>query len=72
MTVADKKEEIRIAAEASLISFINLIHPKTVLGAVHEDLCYWWEREKHSSHQLVLLPRDHQKSRMVASAPLLT
>lgn len=62
----NRKEEIREAAEASLLSFIKLVHPKTVLGTVHEDLCYWWEREGASTHQLVLLPRDHQKSRMIA------
>ena len=62
----DRKEEIRIIAESSLSSFIRLIHPKTMLGNVHEDLCDWWERPGHKSHQLVLLPRDHQKSRLVA------
>lgn len=66
MKLAEKKEEIRLAAEASLISFINLVHPKTLLGSLHEELCLWWEREDRKNHQLVLLPRDHQKSRMIA------
>jgi len=64
--LSEKKEEIRLAAEASLISFIHLVHPKTLLGSIHEELCYWWERENSKTHQLVLLPRDHQKSRMIA------
>jgi len=64
--LSEKKEEIRLAAEASLITFIHLVHPKTLLGSIHEELCYWWEREDAKSHQLVLLPRDHQKSRMIA------
>jgi phage terminase large subunit-like protein len=62
----DRRDEIREAAEADLMTFIRLVHPKTVLGSVHEDLCSWWEREDAKSHQLVLLPRDHQKSRMIA------
>ena len=62
----NRKEEIREAAEASLLSFIKLIHPKTILGAVHEELISWWEREGAGTHQLCLLPRDHQKSRMIA------
>ena len=66
MKLLDKKEEVRIAAESSLIAFINLVHPKTLLGSLHEELCYWWEREDKKNHQLVLLPRDHQKSRMIA------
>lgn len=61
-----KIDEIREAAEADLITFINLIHPQRVLGDVHKDLVRWWYREDASSHQLVLLPRDHAKSAMVA------
>ncbi len=57
---------IRAAAEADLLQFIRLIHPRTVLGAVHEDLVSWWTRDGAKKQQLVLLPRDHQKSRMVA------
>ncbi len=59
-------DEIRLAAEQDLITFIHLVSPKSVLGSVHEELCRWWTREDALTHQLVLLPRDHQKSRMVA------
>ena len=59
-------EKIREAAEQDLETFIRLIAPKQMLGAVHSELCSWWERQESSSHQLTLLPRDHLKSRMVA------
>lgn len=62
----DKIKQIREAAEASLEVFINLVHPQRVLGAVHSDLLSWWTRQEASHHQLVLLPRDHGKSAMVA------
>tara|TARA_R110000796_G_scaffold177918_2_gene294682 strand:+ start:491 stop:2032 length:1542 start_codon:yes stop_codon:yes gene_type:complete len=62
----DAKEEIKLAAESDLASFISLIAPHTVLGKVHEELCYWWKRDGRKKMQLTLLPRDHQKSRMVA------
>lgn len=58
--------DIRLAAEADLVTFIKLLAPKRVLGAVHEELCYWWVRRDAKSHQLVLLPRGHQKSAMIA------
>lgn len=58
--------EIRKAAEADLETFIRLISPKQVLGSVHSELCSWWTRSEALSHQVVLLPRDHGKSRMVA------
>lgn len=59
-------EAIREAAEADLETFIRLVAPKRVLGGVHIDLCQWWTRSIAKSHQLVLLPRDHAKSAMVA------
>ena len=62
----NKKDEIREVAESSLIAFIRLVHPKTMLGSIHEELCSWWERSEAKTHQLVLLPRDHQKSRLIA------
>lgn len=61
-----KKDEIRLAAEADLETFIRLVHPNRVLGAVHRELISWWNRQDAKSHQLVLLPRDHQKSAMLA------
>ena len=59
-------EEIKAAAEADLSVFIRLVSPLSVMGAVHDDLCRWMTREEGKQQQLILLPRDHQKSRMVA------
>lgn len=62
----DKLQEIREAAEGDLVTFIKLIAPYQVLGAIHEEICSWWTREDAKSHQLLLLPRDHSKSRLIA------
>jgi phage terminase large subunit-like protein len=59
-------QEIREAAEADFLYFIKLIAPEQVLGACHEDVIRWWYRPEAKSHQLLLFPRDHQKSRLVA------
>ena len=59
-------DQIREAAESSLEMFIRLVSPKQVLGSVHEDVCRWWTRQGRKSHQLLLLPRDHGKSRLIA------
>ena len=61
-----EKELVKQAAEADLLTFIKLIAPHRMLGAVHEELCSWWSREDAKDNQLVLLPRDHQKSAMIA------
>ena len=58
------KAEIAARAEADLEFFISLVHPQTVLGLVHKELISWMTRQEANTHQLVLLPRDHQKSRM--------
>lgn len=58
--------EIKEAAEADLLFFIKLIAPEQVLGQCHEDVIAWWTRQDQKSHQLLLFPRDHQKSRLIA------
>lgn len=59
-------DQIRAAAESDLVTFIKLVAPEQVLGQCHEDVCNWWTRPDHKSHQLLLFPRDHGKSRLVA------
>lgn len=64
--MANTDNLIRETALADLAAFIRLIHPGSVLGDVHKELIGWWASSTISSHTLVLLPRDHQKSRMAA------
>lgn len=61
-----QKDLIRERAEQDLEAFINLVHPQRLLGGVHRELIQWWTRPEAKSHQLVLLPRDHGKSALVA------
>lgn len=64
--MASRREEIREGAEADLEAFIRLVSPKQVMGSIHTEVCNWWARKDHKRFQLLLLPRDHQKSRLVA------
>lgn len=68
MTQVDTtKEEVRLAAEADLEVFISLTsRGQRLLGSCHKELIQWWNREEGKDHQLVLFPRDHGKSAMVA------
>jgi Uncharacterized protein conserved in bacteria len=61
-----KFDGIRLAAEADLLTFIQLVAPKRVIGDIHRELINWWYRPEAKSHQLVLLPRGHQKSTFIA------
>ena len=65
-SLTDIEWEIRLAAENSLEVFINLVAPYRVLGQIHKELINWWTRDEGKTHQLTLLPRDHQKSAMIA------
>lgn len=61
------KDEIRTLAENDLEAFIQLVSKGTrALGNCHKELIRWWCREEAKDHQLVLYPRDHGKSAMVA------
>lgn len=62
----DVKDKVRKTAESDLEAFIRLVHPQRVLGGVHKELIRWWTRQGAQSHQMVLLPRDHGKSALVA------
>jgi len=57
---------VKEAAESDLMTFITLVAPHRVLGHCHRDLVKWWLRPGAGDHQMALLPRDHQKSTMVA------
>jgi len=59
-------DEIRRLAELSLPNFIRLIAPGRLLSQCHLDVCDWWDRSEKKSHQLLLFPRDHMKSALVA------
>jgi hypothetical protein len=59
-------EDIRNRAEQDLIFFIQLVAPSQVLGNSHKEVLNWWTREEGKSFQLLLFPRDHGKSRLVA------
>ena len=59
-------EEIRLQAEQDLAFFIQLVAPTQVLGNCHRDVIDWWTRPDAKNFQLLLFPRDHGKSRLVA------
>ena len=61
-----KIEEIRELAEADLLTFIKLVAPHILFGAIHEELISWWARSEAKDNQLVLLPRGHMKSKLIA------
>lgn len=64
--VQQARDQRRLLAESDLSEFITLIHPDRLLGNIHREIINWWTSSNAKSHQLLLLPRDHMKSAMVA------
>lgn len=62
----NKIDLIREAAEADLSTFIRLVAPHLLMGDIHEELIIWWGRQEAKDNQLVLLPRGHLKSKLLA------
>lgn len=65
-TLSPERLERRLVAESSLLAFIELVHPLRVLGNIHREIITEWARADAKSHQLLLLPRDHMKSTLIA------
>lgn len=64
--MALSKEEIRAAAEADLLVFLHLVAPHLLIGQCHVDLLNWWQSSARKRNCLVLLPRGHLKSQLIA------
>lgn len=64
--LTEKLQLVRDACEADLETYIRTIAPHRVLGDIHKEVISWWTRQDAKDNQLLLLPRAHQKSVMVA------
>lgn len=64
--MSEKHQLIREAAEGDLEVFITLVAPHILLGDVHREVIRWWTRQEAKDNQLLLLPRGHMKSKLVA------
>lgn len=64
--LTEAREQRRLIAESNFEEFIRLVYPKLWIGNIHRELISWWTKQDAKRHQLVLLPREHMKSTMVA------
>ena len=63
--MSDKKVEIRKIAEENIWAFARLVNPQYMYGDLHRE-CLMWLADSKSESQLLLLPRGHMKSHMIA------
>ncbi len=64
-----KQKQIKEACEVSFYSFVQVVAPWLCLGHVHEDVCNWMQKchmQDGVKRLLVLLPRGHLKSKLIA------
>src|SRR5215475_6379 len=60
--IQEARDLHRIEAQTSFLRYIEIVQPMRLLGNIHREVCMWLTRQEASSHQLLLLPRDHMKS----------
>lgn len=69
----DVVKEIREVAEKDLFFFAKIVNPGYVYGSVHKEVFRWMQEynlygeEVITSNKLIMLPRAHLKSHMVAT-----
>ena len=64
-----KQRQIKQACEDRFYTFVQVVAPWLCLGHVHEDVCDWIQthhEKKGIKRLLVLLPRGHLKSKLIA------
>lgn len=73
-SMPDEAREIRETALEDLYFFARLVNPGYVYGSIHRSLYKWLEEysifgkgDELSSNKLIMLPRAHLKSHMVAT-----
>lgn len=62
----DQKLAIRQQAEADLSFFCRLMNPHRVYGQLHDDMIRFLTKPDAADNQLVLIPRAHMKSHIIA------
>lgn len=58
--------KIRELAERDFVTFCKLMNPTRLYGQAHEEVMRWMSADGFSLDQLLLLPRGHMKSHLVA------
>lgn len=64
--LSEDREARRLLAESDLEEFIKLIASRRLLGGLHREVLQWWTRSEALKYQILLLPRDHMKSTLIA------
>lgn len=59
-------QEIKELCEADFWEFMRWIHPHYIYGDIHEEVCRWFGNPDAWDHQLLLMPRAHLKSHIIA------
>lgn len=64
--IVPEKEEHATKCKLHLPTLIETVHPNRLLGGVHREVCAWWDRPDRKRHQILIIPREHMKSTLIA------
>ena len=60
------QEDLAKICEEDILAFAALVNPNRLYGDIHHEVFRWLTRPSAKDNQLVLLPRGHQKSHLIA------
>lgn len=65
---SSRTEQAREVLENDLWEFAKYINPRYCYGEIHEEVFRWLSDQNAEDHQLLLMPRAHLKSHVIATA----
>lgn len=72
--MSDQAKEVREAALSDLFFFAKLVNPGYMYGSIHREIYHWMSKyelykdgDELTNNKLIMLPRAHLKSHMVAT-----
>ena len=66
MSTKAQLQEIKSLCEADLFTFAQWVNPQRLYGQVHKEMFDFITKEEAAPNQLLLIPRAHMKSHVIA------
>ena len=73
-SMPDMAKEVKLRAEEDLFFFAQIVNPGYMYGSIHREIFYWMQDyelygkgDEFTNNKLIMLPRAHLKSHMVAT-----
>lgn len=66
MSAGNKLDAVRELLKADLFEFAKYVNPLYMYGDTHAEVCHWLQHDGTNNQELLLMPRGHLKSHLIA------